>query len=98
MAKSKRYPLGTFMKEFSNEAKCREYLANLRWPFGFVCPKCGCRHACLLSNGRYQCAECHHQTSVTAGTVLHRTHMPLTQWFWHFTLSVRTSGAFLPLR
>ena len=84
MAKSKRYPLGAFMKEFSNEAKCREYLANLRWPGGFVCPKCGCRHACLLSNGRYQCAKCRHQTSVTAGTVLHKTHMPLTQWFLTF--------------
>ena len=84
MAKSKRYPLGTFMKEFSKEAKCREYLANLRWPGGFVCPKCGCHHACLLSNGRYQCAECRHQNSVTAGTVLHRTHMPLTQWFLAF--------------
>lgn len=41
MAKKKRYPLGTYMKEFSSEAKCREYLANLRWPGGFVCPKCG---------------------------------------------------------
>lgn len=84
MAKSKRYPLGTFMKEFSNEAKCREYLANLRWPSGFVCPKCGCRHACLLSNGRYQCAGCRRQSSVTSGTVLHKTHMPLTQWFLAF--------------
>lgn len=84
MAKKKRYPLGTFMKEYSSEAKCREYLANLRWPNGFVCPKCGCRHAHVLSNGRYQCAGCRHQTSVTAGTVLHRTHMPLTQWFLAF--------------
>ena len=84
MAKSKRYPLGVFMKEFSNEAKCREYLANLRWPCGFVCPKCGCRHAYLLSNGRYQCAECRRQTSVTSGTVLHKSHMPLTQWFLAF--------------
>ena len=84
MAKSKRYPLGTFMKEFSNEAKCREYLANLRWPGGFVCPKCGCRHACLLSTGRYQCAGCRRQSSVTSGTVLHKTHMPLTQWFLAF--------------
>lgn len=84
MAKKKRYPLGTFMKEFSSEAKCREYLANMRWSDGFVCPKCGCRHSCLLSNGRYQCAECHHQTSVTAGTVLHRTHMPLRLWFLAF--------------
>lgn len=57
---------------------------HLRWPEGFVCPKCGCRHVCLLSNGRYQCAGCHHQVSVTAGTVLHRTHMPLTQWFLAF--------------
>lgn len=68
------------MKEFGTERKCREYLANLRWPDGFVCSKCGC----LLSNGRYQCAECHHQTSGTAGTMLHRTHMPLTQWFLAF--------------
>lgn len=34
-----------------------------------------------LSNGRYHCAECRCQTSVTAGTVLHKIHMPLTQWF-----------------
>ena len=84
MAKKKWYPLGTFMKEFSTNAKCREYLEKLRWPDGFVCPKCDCRHACLLSNGRYQCAGCHHQTSVTAGAVLHRIHMPLTQWFLAF--------------
>ena len=84
MAKSKRYPLEAFMKEFSTEAKCREYMANLRWAGGFVCPKCGCRHACLLSNGRYQCAECRRQPSVTAGTVLQKSHMPLTQWFLGF--------------
>lgn len=84
MGKKKGYPLGTFMKEFGTEKKCGEYLANLRWPDEFVCPKCGCRHACLLSNGRYQCAECRRQTSVTAGTVLHRTHMPLTQRFLAF--------------
>ena len=84
MAKKKWNPLGTFMKEFGTEGKCREYLAKLRWPDGFVCPKFGCRHSCLLTNGRYQCAECHQQTSVTAGTVLHRTHMPLTQWFLAF--------------
>ena len=84
MARKKRYPLGAFMKEFSSEARCLKYLANRRWPEGFVCPKCGCRHACLLSNGRYQCAGCHYQASVTAGTVLHRTHMPLTRWFLAF--------------
>ena len=84
MAKRKRFPLGTFMKQFSTEARCQEYLASLRWKSGCVCPKCGCRHAYRLANGRYQCAKCRHQVSVTAGTVLHKTHMPLTQWFLAF--------------
>ena len=84
MAKGKRFPLGTFMKRFSTEAKCQEYLAGLRWKSGYVCPKCGYRHAYRLANGRYQCAKCRHQVSVTAGTVLHKTHMPLTQWFLAF--------------
>lgn len=51
---------------------------------GYVCSKCGCRHGYRLPNGRYQCAQCRHQASVTAGTVLHKTHMPLTQWFLAF--------------
>ena len=74
MAKIKRFPLGTFMKQFSTEARCQEYLADLRWQSGYVCPKCGCRHAYRLANGRYQCAKCRYQVSVTAGTVLHKTH------------------------
>lgn len=30
----------------------------------------------------YVCKHCHRQSSVTAGTVLHRTHLLLTIWFW----------------
>lgn len=86
MAKVRGLPLGTFLKQFSNEAQCQEYLASQRWRSGYVCPKCGCRHGYRLSTGRYQCAQCRHQTSVTAGTVLHKTHMPLTQWFLAFYL------------
>lgn len=86
MAKRKRYPLGTFLKQFSTEAHCREYIASLRWKERYVCPKCGRRHAYRLSNGWYQCAQCRHQVSVTAETLLHKTHMPLTQWFLAFYL------------
>lgn len=84
MAKKKGQPLGTFLKRFSNEVQCQEHLASLRWQTGYICPKCGCRHGYRLSNGRYQCVQCRHQVSVTAGTVLHKTHMPLTQWFLAF--------------
>ena len=68
MAKLKRFPLGTFLKQFSTEAQCREYLAGLRWEWGYVYPECGYHRTYRLANGRYQCAKCRHQVSVTAGT------------------------------
>ena len=84
MAKKKGLPLGTFLKRFSSETQCQEHLVSQRWQIGYICSKRGCRHGYRLSNGRYQCAQCRRQTSVTAGTVLHKTHMPLRQWFLAF--------------
>ncbi len=84
MAKEKGLPLGTFLKRFSSETQCQEHLVSQRWQIGYICSKRGCRHGYRLSNGRYQCAQCRRQTSVTAGTVLHKTHMPLRQWFLAF--------------
>ena len=82
--KLKRFPLGTFMKQFSTEVQCLEDMANLRWQTGYVYQKCNYRHTYRLANGWYQCVKCRHQVSVTAGTVFHKTHMPLTQWFLAF--------------
>ena len=84
MKKQQRLSIIEFAKKFSTDKKCREYLFQKKWKNGFVCPKCGSFHYCELSNGLYQCNDCHHQTSVTAGTILHRTHVPLTKWFLAF--------------
>ena len=56
---------------------------------GFVCPVCGHQH-CYAINGyrRFQCAKCRHQTSLTANTVMHRSHLPLHTWFWAIFLVV----------
>ena len=86
MAKKIRLPLGEFLKRFCTETRCQEYLASVRWPTGYVCPRCGCRQGHRLSNGRYQCVDCRYQTSVTAGTVLHKTHISLRVWFLAFYL------------
>ena len=75
-------------KRFSTEEACREYLFSLRWPDGFVCPSCNNREAWEMSEGRLLCTQCRRQVSVTAGTVFHRTRLPLTTWFraiWHVT-------------
>lgn len=54
---------------------------GISWSGNGVCPKCGGHKHYRLSNGIIQCGTCRHQTSVTAGTVMHRSHLPLTKWF-----------------
>lgn len=72
-----------FQERFSSEAACLDYLAASRWPEGFVCPACGGRRAWVLERRHlWECADCHSQTSVTAGTVMHGTRTPLRLWFW----------------
>jgi transposase-like protein len=73
---------------FRMEDACREYLFHLRWPSGFVCPRCGNGHGWLATRGRVVCGACRYQASVTAGTVFQDTHKPLRMWFraiWHVT-------------
>jgi transposase-like protein len=72
-----------FQERFATEAACLRYLAASRWPEGFICPGCGGRRAWVLDRRHlWECACCHLQTSVTAGTVMHGTRTPLRLWFW----------------
>lgn len=68
-------------KRFSSEEVCREYLEALRWPRGFVCPRCQAHEYWMGSRSRKICAGCGYQATVTAGTIFERTRMPLMLWF-----------------
>src|SRR5213596_575368 len=75
--------LRQFQLQFATEEACQEYLAKCRWPEGYRCPRCGNPHAyVLVKPSRWKCVACHHQTSLTSGTILHNTKTPLTVWFW----------------
>jgi transposase-like protein len=79
-----------FQDRFGSESACEEYLFQWRWPDGFRCPRCGGDEATRLSTRRqYQCHDCRHQVSVTAGTALHKTKLPLRVWFWAIFLVAR---------
>ena len=72
-----------FQTRFADEAACRDYLVASRWPDGYRCPRCGHEQAFELPRRLlWQCKSCRHQTSITAGTVLHRTRTSLRDWFW----------------
>jgi hypothetical protein len=87
--------LGEFEQRFGDEGACAEYLAAVRWPDGFVCPGCGWTKAWRLETEPWtsECARCSHQTSVTAGTVMHKSRLPLTTWFWAaYVLATQPNG------
>jgi predicted RNA-binding Zn-ribbon protein involved in translation (DUF1610 family) len=75
--------LPEFERRFPDEASCAEWLLERRWGSGFACPECG--HDECWRLGRkvltLQCKACRRETSVTAGTVMHRSHLPLKVWF-----------------
>jgi len=71
-----------FTTRFATEEQCREYLRELRWPNGFVCPKCKeATKAWPIGEVLYKCSKCKHQTSVIAGTIFQDTRTPLKTWF-----------------
>ena len=89
--------LPEFQQRFPNDSACRRYLEALRWPDGFVCPSCGVqgepyrfptRTAVVL-----RCRACKKNASLTAGTVMQSTHMPLSTWFWGaYLMTTQTPG------
>ena len=83
-----------FQNKFYSEEACVEHLFRLRWPDGFICPRCGHRRYCFHSTRKlYQCSGCKYQVSVTAGTIFHKTRTPLVKWFWMiFLMSRQKSG------
>jgi transposase-like protein len=77
-----------FEQRFATDAACRAYLMALRWPEGFVCPRCGGCKAWPTVHDRWVCAACRHQATVTAGTIFQDTRQPLRLWFramWYVT-------------
>ena len=72
----------TLMDKYNCDDKCREALEKIRWPHGPTCIRCGLIGVPELPvGGVYQCASCCYQFSVTAGTIMHDSHLPLRKWF-----------------
>ena len=88
--------LPEFQKMFPNEAACAAYLERARWPKGFVCLKCGTTGDPFRFENRtgvLRCRHCERDTSLTSGTVMERTHTPLSIWFWAaYLVSTHTTG------
>ena len=86
--------LQEFRRQFSSDGACLEYLAQSRWPEGFVCPKCGGRKYWVIREPfGYECGRCGRRTSPMSGTVMHRSHVAIQEWFWAaYLVTTHTPG------
>lgn len=78
---SKNQDFIDFSKKFLNNEDCLEYFKKIRWKRGFVCPYCKKKPCWTIAPYKYKCRNCGRQTTVTAGTFFHRTHLSMLQWF-----------------
>ncbi len=85
--------LPEFNQRFRTEIDCEDFLFRVRYPDGFVCPRCGVRKGWPLNDRRLIECSGGHKTSLTSGTAFHRTRQDLLTWFHAiFLVSTLTPG------
>lgn len=84
-----------FTKRFKDEESCRAYFKSYREQKGIVCPKCGCVHHYWKKNrSEWECKNCGHRTTLTSGTIMHGTKLPMLYWFIAIHLLTATKKTF----
>jgi transposase-like protein len=70
-----KYPANQieFEEMFKTEQDCIDYLIAVRWPHGFECPVCGSIRSWKKNKGRFECVDCHTETTITNGTIFHKS-------------------------
>lgn len=86
--------LPKFQEKFADEESCLQAILQARWPRGFICPHChhndGIRLHCRPRV--IECRMCKRQTSITSGTLFHKSHVALPIWFLCIYLFAQDKG------
>lgn len=80
-----------FSRRFDSEESCEKYLKEVREREGVVCSKCGSKkHYWDKTTKSWRCVKCKHETTLTSGTVMHGSKLPLMYWFTAIHLMTAT--------
>lgn len=86
-----------FEKRFDSEESCEVFLRRQREKEGIICPKCGCKdYYWDKCNNRWKCKKCGHVITLSAGTVISGSKLPLLYWFKTINLLLE-NGNTLPV-
>lgn len=84
--KNKANVIEVLESDFSDEQKCIDYLYRLRWENGWQCPRCSYNKHWKVGDMKYKCKKCGYQSTLISGTLLQRSHLPISKWLqaaWH---------------
>lgn len=88
-----------WQNRYGTERACEKVLVKIRWPNGFICPRCNSKDASYITTRKvYQCSQCRYQVSITAGTLFHSTNLSLVKWFWAIYFAATDKGGIFALR
>lgn len=74
--------IDTVFERLECDMRCLELLERVRWPNGYLCPRCQSSKGYRMPEYKItQCAHCRYQASATAGTLFHKSKIPLRKWF-----------------
>lgn len=81
-----------FLQAFRTDHQCVKYLFERKYSEGFRCRQCGHNEYFLIRHrgGSWECRKCRYQESAKAGTLFHKSKIPLRKWFqgiFEFTVS-----------
>lgn len=69
------------IRYFSDRDVCNDFVANLRWPNGPVCPVCeGTEYSYLTTRRLWKCKDCKKQYSVKVGTIFEDSPLGFDKW------------------
>ena len=72
----------SLFERFPNDAACKAYLQDIRWPGGVACLRCGDMAVTpIKGRSQWDCQGCGYHFSVTTGTIMHDSHLSLRKWF-----------------
>lgn len=72
----------SIVQRFNTQEACIKHLESIRWPDGPICTHCGSTHIHSRKNSnRHLCRDCNGSFSVTVGTIMHASKLPLPKWF-----------------
>lgn len=89
-----------FLDRYGTEQKCEDAVFEMRWPEGFVCPRCASKDSTGFRRGRQpyqQCCGCGYQCSLIVGTMFEATKLPLTRWFMALQLITQAKNGIAAL-